>query len=110
MNRNGFLIQHPQRPKTNVKISYKQTEFEGEQMTLFSEFAQQEIEWYLNKTKGTRQDEGLCKNLSNEDIICLDIFMGLVVGIVVNSLFVFNKVITEGKTNSFRISIFNARL
>ena len=109
MNRNGFLIQHPQRPKTNVKISYKQTEFEGEQMTLFSEFAQQEIEWYLDSNE-TVQNEGLCKNLSNDDVICLDIFMGLVVGIVVNSLFVFNKVITEGKTNSFRISILNAGL
>ena len=82
MNRNGFLIQHPQRPKTNVKISYKQTEFEGIQLLLFSKLAEQEIEWYLE----TRQYEGLCKNLSDEDVICLDIFMGLVVGIVVNKV------------------------
>lgn len=81
MNRNGFLIQHPQRPKTNVKISYKQTEFEGKQMVLFSKLAEQEIEWYLE----TKQDAGLCKNLSNEDVICLDIFMGLVVGIVIRN-------------------------
>ena len=51
-------------------------------MLLFSKLAEQEIEWYLE----TRQYEGLCKNLSNEDIICLDIFMGLVVGIVVNKV------------------------
>ena len=68
LNRNGFIISHPKRPKDDQQVRYTDARFD-----LFSENAKNEITlFYQSMEKGNFGDK--CKDLDDKSIICLAVF------------------------------------